>query len=99
MPEIGAGGLKITAYDFSNRFKRDFKKLDPALKNRLKDKLEDLLKNPMPPGLGFEKLKGYSDPDIYTIHVTGNYKISMEIVGTLAKLRRVSPHDDIDRLP
>ncbi len=53
----------------------------------------------MPPGLAFEKLHGYSNPDIYTIHVTGNYKISFEISKAIAFLRRVGTHDEIDRLP
>lgn len=53
----------------------------------------------MPPGLAFEKLKGYRNPDVYTIHVTGNYKISMSIYGQLAHLRRVADHGDIDRSP
>jgi hypothetical protein len=58
-----------------------------------------LVKSPIPPGLGFEKLKGYSNPDIYTIHITGNYKASIEIGGGAAFLRRVASHDEIDRAP
>lgn len=42
--------------------------------------------NPRPPGLAFEKLAGHSRPDIYTIYVTGNYKISFEIEGSTAFL-------------
>lgn len=53
----------------------------------------------MPRGLRFEKLKGYSDPDVYSIHVSGNYKLSMEISGSRAILRRVATHDEIDRQP
>jgi plasmid maintenance system killer protein len=52
-----------------------------------------------PPGLRFEKLSGYSNPDIYTIHVNGNYKVSLEVTGGNALLRRVAPHDEIDRAP
>lgn len=80
-------------------FKRDYKKLDTQMKDRVDAKLDDLLKDPRPPGLRFEKLKGYRRPDIYTIHVTGNYKISLEIAGTDARLRRVGPHNYIDRTP
>ncbi|MFI3223248.1 MAG: hypothetical protein QX191_09455, partial [Methylococcaceae bacterium] len=63
------------------------------------EKLNDLFKQPFPAGLKFEKLKGYRRPDIYTIHINGNYKISFEIVGCVAKLRCVGNHNDIDRLP
>lgn len=56
-------------------------------------------RNPRPPGIRFEKLKGYSNPDIFTIHVTGNYKLFMDIVSSEARLRRVGTHDEIDRAP
>jgi plasmid maintenance system killer protein len=58
-----------------------------------------LVRNPIPAGLRFEKLKGCSHPDIYTIHVTGNYKISFEIADGTAYLRRVASHDEIDARP
>lgn len=69
------------------------------MRDRVDEKLQDLTKSPFPSGLKFEKLKGYSNPDIYSIHVTGNYKITMEIMGGNAWLRRIAPHDDIDRAP
>lgn len=99
MTIVGAGGVAIIEFSASRHFRRDFKKLTPALQKRVRDKMCDLLKNPMPPGLEFEKLKGYHDPDIYTIHVTGNYKVSMSIHGRLAHFRRVADHRDIDRNP
>lgn len=49
--------------------------------------------------LGFEKLKGYRRPDIYTIHIEGNYKASFEIIGSEAVFRRIGNHDKIDRAP
>jgi hypothetical protein len=70
------------------------------MQSRVDEKLEDLLKNPRPSGLAFEKLKGYANPSIYTVHITGNYKLSFEIIeGSLAFLRRVATHDEIDRAP
>lgn len=66
---------------------------------RLDEKIRDLMAEIMPPGLRFEKLGGYHNPDIYTIHITGNYKVSMTIDGEIATLRRVGCHDEIDRLP
>ena len=67
------------------------------MKDRVDAKLDDLLKNPRPPGLRFEKLKGYRRPNIYTIHDTGNYKTSLAIAGADARLRRVGPHNYIGR--
>lgn len=99
MTRIGAGGVVITCVQRTTRFVRDYGKLTADLQALVDAKLRDLLANPRPPGLRFEKLKSYHRPDIYTIHVTGNYKISFEIAGDTAILRRVAPHDGIDRAP
>lgn len=99
MTEVGSGGVVITQIERLNRFAREFRKLTKELQDRTEAKVVDLQQSPRPPGLGFEKLKGYRSPDIYTIHVTGNYKVSFEIEGTKATLRRVAPHDEIDRAP
>jgi Cytotoxic translational repressor of toxin-antitoxin stability system len=98
MTTVGAGGVVITGWRPSKRYSKEYRKLTDDLRARVDAKLTDLQQNPRPPGLGFEKLKGH--PDIYTIHVTGNYKISFDIEGgSIAFLRRVAPHDEIDRAP
>lgn len=99
MTRVGAGGLRITKVTFKPRFQRDRRKLPPEIRERLNEKLKSLYQDPMPPGLRFEKLKGYSRPDIYTFHIDGNYKVSLEIHGNHAELRRAAPHHSIDRLP
>jgi len=99
MTHTGAGGLIITEVQYANKFKRDRKRLENSLRKRLDEKIKDLYRNPMPAGLRFEKLQGYRNPDIYTIHITGNYKASLEINGSTAKLRRVRNHNEIDRQP
>lgn len=98
MTGFQSSGLLIKKVSFRETFLKDFKKL-PFLQDKIEKKIRDLMKNPMPRGLEFEKLKGYSNPDIYTIHVNGNYKISLEIKGDEADLRRVANHDLIDRSP
>lgn len=99
MTVVGAGGAVLTGMEATARFARDFRKLSPELQKRTEAKLADLIKNPRPPGLRFEKLKGYSKPAIYSLHVTGNYKISFLVEGSTAILRRVAEHDEIDRAP
>lgn len=100
MTQIGAGGLVVSRWKKSRRFHRDYDGLTTDLKDATAQKLQDLVLAARPPGLRFEKLKGYSDPDIYTIHVTGNFKVSMEMLdGNCAFLRRVANHDEIDRAP
>ncbi len=95
----GAGGVTITSICFSDKFKKQYKKQSPDIQQKTNQKLHDLLASPMPKGLKFEKLKGYDKPDIYTIHITGNYKISLEIIGNQARLRRIGNHNNIDRTP
>jgi mRNA-degrading endonuclease RelE of RelBE toxin-antitoxin system len=97
--KVGAGGVVITSWSTRARFDKDYDKLTPQLKNKVDQKLEDLTKNPMPAGLRFEKLSGRHNPSIFTVHITGNYKMSMEIESSEAILRRVGTHNDIDRAP
>lgn len=99
MTEVGSGGVKITELIAKKGFDRYLKDLTTEMQNKLGDKLNDLRADPRPPGLRFEKLKGYKNPAIYTIHLTGNYKVSMEIIGSVAYLRKVADHDTIDRAP
>jgi mRNA-degrading endonuclease RelE of RelBE toxin-antitoxin system len=94
---VGAGGVVIKRWAKSRRFHKDYDKLTIEQRDTVDQKLQDLCKDPRPPGLAFEKLKGYDA--IYTIHITGNYKLSLDIVGSDAILRRVGTHDDIDRAP
>lgn len=99
MTVVGSGGATIHTWRKSKRFHKDYDKLPLELRDLVDAKLQDLARTPRPPGLRFEKLKGHSNPDIYTVHVTGNHKVSMEIVGDNAFLRRVADHNEIDRAP
>jgi plasmid maintenance system killer protein len=99
MTQIAAGGVTIARWKKLPLFHREYKRLELELCDRVDECLQKLVHKPIPPGLRFEKLKGYSRPDIYTIHVTGNYKISFEIEGNAAYLRRVATHDEIDLRP
>jgi mRNA-degrading endonuclease RelE of RelBE toxin-antitoxin system len=99
LTEVGTGGVVIARWAKTKRFHKDYDKLTIDLRNQVDSKLQDLAKNPRPPGLRFEKLKGYDKPPIYTVHVTGNYKMSMEVSGSDATLRRVGTHDEVDRAP
>lgn len=99
MTVVGGGGVVITSWRKSKRFHKEYEKLQINMRDLVDQKLQDLSKHPRPAGLAFEKLKGYTNPGIYTIHVTGNYKISMEISSGSAFLRRVCSHDEMDLAP
>jgi hypothetical protein len=96
MTVVGAGGVRISKWQKGRRFHRDYDKLTIELRDLTDIALQDLVKDPRPSCLRFEKLKGWEG--IYTAHITGNYKMSMELHdGSCAYLRRVANHDEIDR--
>jgi mRNA-degrading endonuclease YafQ of YafQ-DinJ toxin-antitoxin module len=93
--------VRIRSFEYKTRFKREYKKLSPELKREIKAALEDLQREPIPLSRRFEKLEGYRNPNIFTIHVTTNHshKLSSELVGDRAVLRRIATHSEIDRNP
>ena len=90
----------IKDYDFTPRFKKHFVKLSLELQEATRAALEDLKADPIPHSRRFHSISG-TNPKVYTIDVLSNksYKISMEIKGTTAILRRVASHKEIDRSP
>lgn len=99
MTITGAGGVSITRWRKSKRFHKDYDKLGTSYAIWSTPSCRILPDQSVLPGWHSRMLKGHASPPIYTVHVTGNYKISMEIEGTEAFLRRVAPHDEIDRAP
>lgn len=63
--------------------------------------IADLLQDPIPGRLEFKKLKGYRNPNVFTITIGGNhaYKLSLEIRDGVAILRRVGTHKELDDSP
>ncbi|HFD80453.1 MAG TPA: hypothetical protein ENK05_08715 [Gammaproteobacteria bacterium] len=96
-----AGGIRITRVRTTKRFEKDYKKLPDVIKDQVDICLRLLLDDPMPGRLRFEKLNGYRNPNIYSIHVTRNHshKLTLEIEDNVATLRRVGTHKTIDRSP
>lgn len=101
MTLVGKGGVVIAELSLTERFKSDLKKAPKEIADSAKEAIEGLLKNPMPAWIRFHKLGGYKNPSLYTIHATKNHshKISLEVVGNVAKLRRFGTHKEIDRTP
>lgn len=86
------------------RFDTDYKKLPPELKQQTKKAIKKLLESSKPPfplSLRFEKLNGYKNPSVYTIHVTPNHshKASFELRGDVAVFRQIGTHKELDRSP
>lgn len=94
--------LEIAAIDMGRKsFKNSYKALPEDVKSAFKEAYRLLLQDPQPKKLRLEKLSGYKRPGIYTIHITANHshKLSFELIGTVAELRRIGTHKEIDRTP
>lgn len=77
------------------------KSLPPDILQAAKEAIRDLLKDPIPAARRLHLLRGYRNPKVYTLDVLSNhsYKISLEIRGDEAILRRVATHKNIDLAP
>src|SRR5438105_269702 len=82
-------------------FQRSLRKLPREIRRLADQAILDLYLAEIPGKYGFKKLSGYRNPSVYTIQLGGNhaYKMSMEIAGGVAILRRVGTHREIDRNP
>ena len=82
-------------------FQRCLKKIPADIRPAANEAIADLLCDSLPGRLGFKKLSGHRNPGIYTITIGGNhaYKLSMEIKGGVAILRRIGTHKEIDGNP
>jgi mRNA-degrading endonuclease RelE of RelBE toxin-antitoxin system len=92
---------RITTITRNEKFEKDLKRLPPDILDAAKDAIRDLFQHPVPTRRRLHALHGYQNPKVFTIDVTANhsYKISFEINGHTANLRRVSTHKVIDRSP
>ncbi len=82
-------------------FKNSYRKLPEEIQDVVDSALENLLLHPQPKKLRLEKLQGNNKPPIYTIHVTPNHshKLSFELRGDVAVMRKIGTHKEIDRSP
>lgn len=92
---------RIQRVELLDAFRRDFGRLSPDLQSEVEAAIRDLVKDPLPAARRIEKLGGFRNPDIYTVHVTRNHshKLSFELRGAVAVLRRIATHKIIDRAP
>lgn len=93
--------MPIAKIELTDRFKRDFKRLDPALQLRVETILtEQLIPWPTRGTLRHHTLSGIKPP-VHVLDVVGNHshQITFQLDGDVAKLLRVGTHREIDRRP
>lgn len=86
----------------SPRFVRDYKRLPVGLQREVDNCLRDLGQQPVPAGRRLHRISPTGHrPQIFSVDVLPNksYKLSFELDGGFAVLRRVGTHQEIDRLP
>ena len=93
--------LQIRTLQYKHKFQRDFKALPVDVQAAVRDAISDLLQYPIPASRRLHPLTGFKNPKVYTIDVFSNhsYKISLELDGENAILRRVATHKSIDSCP
>ena len=90
--------IRIGQFRHTKLFKKDFKQLPPAIRKRAETCLGNLLSNPTLPALQVKKRKGKrkNAPDIWQARVTGDVRLTFEMDGETAILRRIGTHTHID---
>jgi len=90
--------LLVESFDFTPRFQREYKGVQPDIRKAADEALEALMSNPA--SVRCHDLKGHK-PRIYAIDILSNHswQITLEMSGTTAVLRRLARHSEIDRAP
>jgi mRNA-degrading endonuclease YafQ of YafQ-DinJ toxin-antitoxin module len=90
------GGFKVA---FTDRFKRDYKALPTDIRHQVDECIRDLAKDPIPTSRRAHCIDRASKPKIFSVDVTSNkaWKLSFQLEGQVATLRRVGTHKEIDR--
>jgi mRNA-degrading endonuclease YafQ of YafQ-DinJ toxin-antitoxin module len=93
--------IQITEFARSPRFEAEARALEPTVARALGDALELLLRNPLARSLRLHPLTGFGKPTIWKIDVFANHswQVTFEMAGTVAHLKRVATHSEVDRDP
>jgi len=76
---------------FTRTFERLFRRLSKQVRDQTYEKLALFQADPAHPSLRVKRIKGTDR--IWEMSVTMNYRITFEVEGERAILRRIGPHD------
>ncbi|MEK7733220.1 MAG: hypothetical protein AAB318_03310 [Planctomycetota bacterium] len=82
---------KITGYEFSSRFRKDYRALPKEIQDIFETKLPLFLDNPRHPSLRVKRLVGTADR--WEGSVTMNYRFTFQLAEGKALFRRIGAHD------
>ncbi|MBI4038681.1 type II toxin-antitoxin system RelE/ParE family toxin [Candidatus Daviesbacteria bacterium] len=83
--------VKLLKPAFTEKFKKQFKKLPKSLQKRFNDKLKILLSNTSYPGLHSRKM---SSTGYFEARLTEHYRFTYEIVENAILFLTIGPHDE-----
>ena len=89
--------IRIGKLRYKQSFKKDFNQLPSDVRKRADRCLEDLLSNPISRSRQVKKRKGAqkNKPDIWQARVTRDVRLTFEMDGETALLRRIGTHSRI----
>ena len=82
---------KIAGYEFSSRFRKDYRALPKEVRDIFETKLLLFLENPRHPSLRVKRLVGTVNR--WEGSVTMNYRFTFQLAVGKALFRRIGPHD------
>ena len=86
---------KVTSYQFSNRFKKQYRSLPQEIQAAFDAKLELFLKNMQHPSLRVKRIQGTQDR--WEGSITMKYRFTFEMSETHVIFRAIGTHDILNR--
>jgi len=86
---------KIDSYQFTKRFKKEYKALPKEIQKTFDEKLSLLLKNVSHPSLRVKRIQGTKDR--WEGSITMNYRFTFQFNGNTIIFRTIGTHDILNR--
>jgi mRNA-degrading endonuclease YafQ of YafQ-DinJ toxin-antitoxin module len=86
---------RIDSFQFSKRFKKEFKKLPQNIQKSFNEKLSLLLQNMLHPSLRVKRIQGTKDR--WEGSVTMKYRFTFELIEDTIIFRAIGTHDILNK--
>jgi mRNA interferase RelE/StbE len=86
---------KVIAYQFSKRFKKEYRNLPSEIKKAFDNKLAVFLKNMSHPSLRVKRIQGTNDQ--WEGSITMKYRFTFEFLQDVVLFRTIGTHDILKR--
>ena len=86
---------RIESFQFSKRFKKEFKKLPQNIQKSFNEKLSLLLQNMLHPSLRVKRIQGTKDR--WEGSVTIKYRFTFELIEDTIIFRAIGTHDILNK--